>query len=669
MDAVLGELRDPIAIQPMIASFLNNASTSNHRIEIIKALGKIKAPNSVDFLIQVQAPLNSQEEEYASTALKGMGDITIVTLINHIINKDELSQRSKELLKGLFNKDDSPENLTASLTELVKSKDSYVSEQAASDLKKINLNTEEPGQANTVPQDSVENLIRDLNYGDKERKPQKAYSLVKKVFENNEPIIGINDLLVRLIQTDQETADSIFKAFSEIDCNELSEQHANALSFWLEGGISSELFPIIGERTKLKAETYEKVKKTYENVRKNLRKYAEQIVTNLNIEENLRTPDKQLAQIKLLGDLLTRKNKSSYEKYVKQAASKALLDFLESDNYSNCKCDGADTAALDALKNGHEFSFKVGHVNVIKLDETGNPAGIVRADVIKSQGKYSSSYYITCGEDFLGHTTLQLHKKADPDLGFFHSYEDSTYFPGAINVEMMEGHNSKYKAGNALHDIAVKASHIQGYKGRVDLDASWTSHLFHYQYGFRDHDGIVASEYKEAIKKKESGEIKSTREHKTTNLGLVTMYLPEEEVERINKINSFEITLKNQILVLPRFSDEITYSRLDDEKKQIFKSKLLEKTTAQISEKSKGVIEAFGLNLFELLSNPYCSKISDLLSKKLRNTYILIEKVMKAHNNIEKCENINQSDLEEFKNLFETALVKIHETPNCIFRQ
>ena len=658
---ILGELKDPIAVEPMITSFWLDERASQFRIETIKALGKIKAPHSVDFLIRIQDPPNviKKEATYAGEALKEMGDITIVTLINHLINKDELSQRSKELLKSLFNKDDSPESLTVYLTELVKSKDSYVSEQAANDLKKINLNTEEPVQANTVPQDSVENLIRDLNYGDKESKPQKAYSLVKKVFENNEPVISINDLLVRLIQTDQETADSIFKAFSEIDCNELSEQHANALSFWLEGG-----------RTELKAETYE-------NVRKNLRKYAEQIVTNLNIEENLRTPDKQLAQIKLLGDLLTRKNKSSYEGDIKQAASKALLDFLESDNYSNCKCEGAHAAALEALKKGHGFSFKVGEVSVMKLDDDGNPMGMVKAEVKKSQGKYSSTYYLTCGEDFLGYTTLELNQRAKPDLLFYGAYKDFPCFPGAIHVYMMERKNKHYKAGNSLHDIAVKASHIQGYEGRVDLDASWTSHIFHYQYGFREPMekeyeereragetvSSIGHEYEEAKRKKATGEIKSIREHSTGHLGLVTMQLPEYIIEKIDKTNSFKITLKNEVLVLPRFVDDPTFSRLDDNKQQFLRSNLLEGINVSIKVESRKAIEEFGLNLFEMLSNPYSSNISHEIIKALNSETIFTSDFTKLHKEIEENKNINQKTLNEFKALFESGLVKISQ--NC----
>lgn len=116
-----------------------------------------------------------------------------------------------------------------------------------------------------------------------------------------------------------------------------------------------------------------------------------------------------------------------------------------------------------------------------------------------------------------------------------------TAFPGAIHVEKMESLDDSYiGVGTLLHELAVLASKKAGFEGRVLLDAEKSSHIFHYKFGFRSmghrywlYDEKIEREIEKAERKIRKGLISSTKEHDTSHLGPIPMYLPEEEIQEI----------------------------------------------------------------------------------------------------------------------------------------
>ena len=150
-------------------------------------------------------------------------------------------------------------------------------------------------------------------------------------------------------------------------------------------------------------------------------------------------------------------------------------------------------------------------------------------------------YLIDSKNNKLGSTTLHIYSpRENKTYGVEYKYKK---FPGAVYVDEMESLYDDYiGVGNALHELAVMVAQRAGYQGRVFLDAEKSSQIFHYKLGFRamgeNHylkDEAIENEIEKAEKKIRRGIISSTKEHDTSRLGPIPMYLPEEAIQEVLK--------------------------------------------------------------------------------------------------------------------------------------
>ncbi len=205
---------------------------------------------------------------------------------------------------------------------------------------------------------------------------------------------------------------------------------------------------------------------------------------------------------------------------------------------------------MELQKPNYLFSKQLKQVEVTK-NSVNNIVGEARLEKIKSGSKVIPVVaYIVKGFPF----NYSLIDKQNNELGFtsLHLYspkENKTYgvdyecgkFPGAVYVEDMYSSTDGYVGvGNALHEIAVTVSKNAGYGGRVLLDAEKSSHIFHYKFGFRSMgdrcyflDESIENEIEKAERKIRKGIISSMKDHDTSHLGPISMYLPEEIIRTI----------------------------------------------------------------------------------------------------------------------------------------
>lgn len=94
--------------------------------------------------------------------------------------------------------------------------------------------------------------------------------------------------------------------------------------------------------------------------------------------------------------------------------------------------------------------------------------------------------------------------------------------------------------GSLMHEFAVLLSKQKGFKGRITLQATNGSHIFHYLSGFRsstethindDKSIELAIEFAEGRVRK--GSARSKKDYDTSYLGHLRMYLPEDKISEI----------------------------------------------------------------------------------------------------------------------------------------
>ena len=94
--------------------------------------------------------------------------------------------------------------------------------------------------------------------------------------------------------------------------------------------------------------------------------------------------------------------------------------------------------------------------------------------------------------------------------------------------------------GTLMHEFAVALSKQKGFKGRVTLDAKYSSHIFHYLFGFRssgethiDDDKSIELALEFAEGRVRKGSARSKKDYDTSYLGHIRMYLPEDKIGEI----------------------------------------------------------------------------------------------------------------------------------------
>ena len=185
-------------------------------------------------------------------------------------------------------------------------------------------------------------------------------------------------------------------------------------------------------------------------------------------------------------------------------------------------------------------------------DKTGKPVEVKIGRTINKYGHETYKMYDLDGNP-IGYTKLKVlgDKNAFNDEGFILNQITSygklgnDKYAGRVYIDLMENSTcGAYKnVGTKLHQIAVERSLQKGFQGRVQMDASWNSHGFHYNKGFR----VMMGDKSEAINQQIVNILKEAKANgtkpDTERLGAVQMYLP------YNKINDFKtIISRNPIL-------------------------------------------------------------------------------------------------------------------------
>lgn len=175
-----------------------------------------------------------------------------------------------------------------------------------------------------------------------------------------------------------------------------------------------------------------------------------------------------------------------------------------------------------------KYGKAVGRAKVKKITSGSK----ISPETVYITNKFSTYYILDRNGECLGSTTLHLYKPGiNREYGVDFEYKK---FPGAVYVENMESLDDNYLGiGTLLHNLAVSISNQAGYGGRVLLDAEKSSHIFHYKFGFRSmglrpwlYDEAIEREIERAERKIKRGIISSTKDHDTSHLGPIAMYLP-----------------------------------------------------------------------------------------------------------------------------------------------
>ena len=207
---------------------------------------------------------------------------------------------------------------------------------------------------------------------------------------------------------------------------------------------------------------------------------------------------------------------------------------------------GANSSRLKPIielsSRSNKTYFIIGETTIGKIKQ--NTIVPVKVYIARSENQFD--YYLMDAQgNELGFTTLH-HYRPGERKSYSASYEQK--FPGAIYVENIETLSDDYQGiGNSLHTVAVEISKQSGYEGRVLLDAEKSSHIFHYKFGFRSmgkkhylRDEAIEHEIKKAERKINKGIISSTKDHDTSHLGPIPMYLPEDAIsETLNREHIF----------------------------------------------------------------------------------------------------------------------------------
>lgn len=189
-----------------------------------------------------------------------------------------------------------------------------------------------------------------------------------------------------------------------------------------------------------------------------------------------------------------------------------------------------------------KYGMKVG-VATVTDKKTGDP---VPVNVFEYINGYVRKFTLAVGDGALGRIDLCV-LKADQKTEFgiygpteirptkpmarYGNSKNKNLYLDKVYVKYCESPgNNRYKnIGKSMHQLSVETSFNTGCEGRVQLDASYSSHGFHYKNGMRVmHDDAEQIEraIAEGLKGAESG-----KEPMTDYLGSVEMYLPEDKIQ------------------------------------------------------------------------------------------------------------------------------------------
>jgi hypothetical protein len=174
---------------------------------------------------------------------------------------------------------------------------------------------------------------------------------------------------------------------------------------------------------------------------------------------------------------------------------------------------------------------------------------------VTSQGKEIGVFAVTAKvkeyTDEVRYHTLLMSQAGVDQLPDFTDTDDFVNWGGRIgSMTLVDKNTTKYKpahiylqridndvksikhVGTALEEFAFRFSVKQGREGHVNLSAAWSSHVFHYNNGFRSNyepQNVLIKEYVDSAK--ETG-----KRVDTTALGGAEMYLPDETIEEKRKL-------------------------------------------------------------------------------------------------------------------------------------
>lgn len=157
----------------------------------------------------------------------------------------------------------------------------------------------------------------------------------------------------------------------------------------------------------------------------------------------------------------------------------------------------------------------------------------VYAEITREHGNtYSASLFLEDDKD---------KKKSLGEIAFSVEREKWTgACPPFLSIKIMHSMRPEYShIGNALHECAFRFSHDSGCEGRIEIDASWASHYFHFKNNFRIPDGDT-QEYSDRYYLRILEALLESNGRITKDLGSRTLHLPKQAIKE--KYREYEMT-------------------------------------------------------------------------------------------------------------------------------
>lgn len=196
--------------------------------------------------------------------------------------------------------------------------------------------------------------------------------------------------------------------------------------------------------------------------------------------------------------------------------------------------------AKPIAENGKKINNVIGKTYVTHPKTGERISAVIKKSIYKFGNEtYTETYTLTSenGQN-LGKIKLKIlvNKEAfDNDrmlLSFMTRYgKNNEKYLDRVYIDMMENTSGYKGVGNRLHQLAVERSMELGFSGRVQIEASWNSHGFHYKNGFRALNDDTNSNIQAILEKS----LKTGIEPDTTGLGCVQMYLSDEGITAMQK--------------------------------------------------------------------------------------------------------------------------------------
>jgi len=291
---------------------------------------------------------------------------------------------------------------------------------------------------------------------------------------------------------------------------------------------------------------------------------------------------------------------------------------LQGSQQSNTKVVKNEEISADARLNQYFEANKVGKTTITNRSN----GKLVDAIVTKQTNSYGhETYKIFVDGQEVGSAKIKLLEtvadfesegiiKSSPKA-VYGTGKDLPKFQSKVYVDLMEAHgNGAYHGiGTKLHQIAIERSNELGFGGRVELDAAWNSHGFHYNTGFRPMGKSFIGNAQETALEIESI-LAAAKENNhmpdTKGLGGIEMYLPEDQIAAWN-----QRIAENPILQTKSQASNITVNNLN-------------------VQRTKPILEQLKQNAQNLKDN------KDL--HEMRNN------IKDLHQNIDTAENISHID-------------------------